>query len=245
MIADHPLTELILNEAGYPEIITISHLRRPHTDIVVRIRWRQGTGPTLIPSKLGDVKVTSIGPNRLPDQEIRWRYPWGHVAELAELIEQSAWSLGASYVQRFAKAPYSGPLHYSDPAVGIRPAFCGIGHCYSFPGSGEVSMGQMDNVDLVEEAARTGYWFWRFDVRYRMHSAHHLHRSKLKAIRVNDLTILEDGSRAGEFPGWQPGKSRGGRSGEWWLATAREFETDDTTSLLLEFDVTGRCVCWP
>ena len=156
MLRDHPLTKLVISEGGFPEVVSLSALRRPLTDVIVQIHWRLGTGPIGSARIVQGVKVETIGSSRLPDQVLRWKYPWGHISELEELVEQTAWSLGGAYLERFAKAPYSGEQPYTAPGAGLRPSFCGLGKCYSFPGLGEASIGQMDNEDLMEEAARMG-----------------------------------------------------------------------------------------
>ena len=240
MLRDHPLTKLVISEGGFPEVVCVSALRRPLTDVIVQIQWRPGTGPVGSRRMVQEVKVETIGPSRLPDQILRWKFPWGHVSELEELVEQTAWSVGGTYLERFAKAPYSGELPYTAPGAGIRPSFCGLGKCYSFPGQGEASIGEMNNEDLVEEAARTGYWWWRFNVFFRMHEAHEIDRGRFQDWRRKDPTVQDDGSREGPFPGWLPREPFRGQSGEWWLQTAKEFEADNVHSLIMPYDLTRR-----
>ena len=223
-------------------MVTVCALRRPMTAVIVQIRWRRGTGPIGSTRIVLATKVSTIGPSRLPDQVLRWNYPWGQVSELEELVVQTAWSLGAGYIHRFAKPPYSGALPYNAPGAGILPSFCGLDKCYEFPHQGAASIGQMDNEDLMEEAARKGYWRWDFNVCFQMHKAHPLERSQLESWRTEDPTIEVDGSRKGPFPGWQAREQIFGHSGEWWLQTAKEFETDDETSLFIPYDLVRRCI---
>ena len=244
MLRDHPLTKLVISEGGFPEVVSLSALRRPLTDVIVQIHWRLGTGPIGSARIVQGVKVETIGSSRLPDQVLRWKYPWGHISELEELVEQTAWSLGGAYLERFAKAPYSGEQPYTAPGAGLRPSFCGLGKCYSFPGLGEASIGQMDNEDLMEEAARTGYWSWRFNVCFRMHQAHKIDRGRFEDCRRKDPTLQDDGSREGPFPGWSPREPVCGHSGEWWLQTAKEFQADDATSRFIPYDLTRLRLCY-
>ena len=236
MLREHPLTKLILTEGSFPEVIVVTALRRPATDIVVQIRWRMGTALAPSARKVDGVTVQSICPGRLPEQLLRWKFPWGHVSELEELVEQAAWSLGGSYLERFSKAP-------SDPASGLGPQFCGLGKYYSFPGQGATSIGQTRNEDLMEEAARTGYWVWRFNTCYRQgQSPHPVDRGNFLSWRKKEPTLQEDGSRMGPFPGWLPREPFCGRSGEWWLKTAKELETDNVQSLYIAYNFTRRCI---
>lgn len=243
MMPEHPLTKLILSEAGFPESVVVCALRRRLTDVVVTIIWRLGTGPgaSTRTLKVGneEVKTTSLGPSRLPEHLLRWRYPWECVSELEELVEQTAWSLGGGRIERYANPPYSGELPYTAPGSGILPNFCGLEKSYEFPSRGAATTGKLNNEDLLEEAARTGYWWWRFDVCFRMHEAKFCD-TYFKELRKKDPTLRDDGSRAGQFPGWLPREDFCGISAEEWLRTAKRFETDAVESYSIVYDLARR-----
>jgi hypothetical protein len=231
MLRDHPLTELI----------QVAALRRPSTDIIVTIEWRLGTCSADFKRKIDDATVTNIGPGRLPEQLVRWKYRWSDVHELQQLIEQAIWSLGGLFLERFAKPPHHGEVPYSDPSAGIRPSFCGLGSCYDFPHSGASSVGDTKNGDLVKEAALAGYWLGRFDVCYRMNAAR-FSKGDLEKARRKDSTLQGDGSRKGPFPGWKVREPFEGQSGEQWLRTASECQSSDDHALLMPYDVARRTI---
>jgi hypothetical protein len=131
------------------------------------------------------------------DETIRFPIPRGvTLGTIEEWIEETAWKLGVSTMDRFSKPADPDPTTWRErPGNGIGTTFCGI-DSDGLPGS--TGIASTKNSDLAFIAAKNGWFTWIF----KPNKGFKPDSIPMKIARRQIKNLNAAGGRDGEFPGW-------------------------------------------
>lgn len=167
--------------------ISVATPNLPGSDLIVWIKYDAGLDMrhTEIEEKNKDVKVT--GWSRLSDDYIRISCDWSEPSEIEKWVSEVGWRLGAGYMYRWNKAPGRTNGHLWGSAI------------YEVNGD---ALARGDKAyDLAELCETYGCWEWEINCAYQKDKGHS--SMFFDRWKEADPTLQPDGSRSGNFPGWQ------------------------------------------
>ena len=168
--------------------ISVSTPNLPGSDLVLWIKYDAGLDmrhPEMEQGLESKVKVT--GWSRLSDSYIRVAANWSKPAEIEKWVSEIGWRLGGGYMYRWNKAPGRSSGHLWGTVK------------YTVNGD-DLSSGDTAP-DLADRCETYGCWEWEINCAPQKDKGHTAYL--FEKWREADPTLTDDGSRSGDFPGWE------------------------------------------